>query len=149
MPTWLVARAHAHSGRSFKNPDRPSRRQKLARGRDEAGTRLQDRFRLSDASNFLNDVTGGNPEALDELFGLSAARDLANGQTADREAGVGHGFGHRVADAAGGIVVLDRDQASAGRARRGGERVAIDRRDRVEIDDPDQRASACSARRRP
>ena len=66
----------------------------------------------------FDDVRRGNAEAIEQFLRLAAARDLAHGETVHREAGVGHRFGHRVADAARRVVILDRDQPPAGRARR-------------------------------
>ena len=75
----------------------------------------------------LDDVRGGDAEALEQLVGLAAARNLADGEALHREAGVGHRLGHRVADAARRVVILDRDEASAGRAPGRDERRRVDR----------------------
>src|SRR2546422_4729235 len=91
----------------------------------------------SDRADSADDVRGGNAEAIEELFGFSATRDLADGEAMDREPGVGDRGRNRVADAAHRIVIFDGNQVSTGRTRGRDEPVAIDRRDGIEIDDAD------------
>jgi len=91
----------------------------------------------ADRADRVDDVSGGNPEALEELFGFSAARDLTDGEPMHGEPGIGYRFGDRVADAARRIVIFHGNHMAAGRARRGDESVAIDRRHRVEVDHAD------------
>ena len=92
---------------------------------------------------------GGDAEAIEQLVGLAAARNLADGEALHRDAGAGDRFGHRVADAARRVVILDGDEAAAGRAAGGDQAAAIDRRDRIEIDHANRRARRPSADRTP
>jgi len=98
----------------------------------------------ADRADRIDDVSGGNAEALEELLGFSAARDLTDGQAMHREPDVGYRFGHRVADAARRVVIFHRDQPSLRGATSLDETVAIDRRDGVQIDHPDRGAAALS-----
>src|SRR5437763_437038 len=74
---------------------------------------------------------------LEERFGFSAARDLTDGEPMHGDPGIRYRFGDRVADAARRIVIFHGNHMAAGRARRGDESVAIDRRHRVEVDHAD------------
>src|SRR4029078_10386373 len=84
-----------------------------------------------------NDVTRGDAVVIEELFGCTAARNLAHGEAMDGEAVTGHRRCHRIADAAGDVVVLDGDQTALGFARAAHERRGVDRLHAVEIDDAD------------
>ena len=59
----------------------------------------------------VDDVRRGDPEAVEQLFRLAAAGNLAHGQAVDADAGLADGLGHGVADAASRVVILDGDDA--------------------------------------
>ena len=61
----------------------------------------------------------GDPEAVEQFFGLAASGDLADGHPMDADAGLPHRFGDGVADSAGRVVILDRDDLPAGRVAGG------------------------------
>src|SRR5438270_931559 len=82
----------------------------------------------------FDDLLRRNPEAVEQFFGLTAAGNLAHGKPVDGESGIGHGFRYRVADASSGIVIFDGNKPAAGRAAGFDETIAINGRDRVEID---------------
>src|SRR4051812_24699512 len=84
-------------------------------------------------------MRGGNAEALDELFGLAAAWNLADGEAMDRETGVGDGFRDGVADPARRVVILDGDQMTSGRAAGSDQRGAVDWLHRIQVDHTDRR----------
>ena len=124
-PTW-PSRARTRTPKCLQDPDdrcRSATAEGLCR-RSSAHARSRHRSR-----DGLDDVCGGDAEAVEQFVGLAAARNLADREAVHGEAGAGHRLGHRVADAARGVVILDRDQAAAGRARRGDEAVRIDRRE--------------------
>src|SRR4051812_10379099 len=102
--------------------------------RPPSGRALQQRL------DRLDDVLCRDAVALEKLLGLAAARDLAHGEPADAEAGGGDRLADRVAEAAGGIVILDGDDAAAGGLAGGDEGCGVDWLERVGVDDPDVRA---------
>ena len=86
----------------------------------------------------LDDVPGRDAVALEQLLGLAAARDLADGEPVDGKAGGDDRLADRVAQAAGRVVILDGDDPAAAspcaaRDQRGG----VDRLQRIGVDDAD------------
>src|SRR5205814_2907559 len=92
---------------------------------------------LRDRPHRRDNVPGRDTGPIEQFFRLPAARDLADRETVHDHAGIGHGRRHGVADAARCVMVLDGEQLAASGAAGGDERVAVDRRDRIEIDDAD------------
>src|SRR5213076_2840801 len=89
---------------------------------------------LRNRTHRSNDVTRGNAVPVEQLFGLAAARDLANGEAMNGQPGIRDRRRDRVTDAARRVVILDGDQVSTRGAPGGDQRLAIDRRDGIEID---------------
>lgn len=71
---------------------------------------------------------------IDELIGLSAARDFPNGQFVHSHTFRGERAQHGIADASVCIMVLDRQESSAGGSRAIEQRRPIHRHDAVEVD---------------
>src|SRR6266545_1229495 len=69
------------------------------------------------SADFFDDLARGDAVAVEQLLGLAAAWNLAHRETADGEALAGDGRGHRVANPADGIVILDGNQAALRLAR--------------------------------
>ena len=67
------------------------------------------------ALNRLDDVLGGDAVAVEEFLGLAAVGNFADGNPVDVNAGLGDRFRDGVTNAAGGVVILDRDDLPAGR----------------------------------
>ena len=86
-------------------------------------------------SNSFHDVFRRDPVSIQQLFRLAAPRNLADGEPVHGKSGAGHGFGHRVADSAAGVMVLDRNQASCGCPARRNQTITIHRRHRIQVDD--------------
>ena len=79
----------------------------------------------------------GDAESIQQFVRLAAAWNFPDREPVDGVAGAGHGFGHCVADAAGGVMIFDRDEVPTRRARGGDEPILVHRSDRVQIDHPD------------
>src|SRR5690242_14945275 len=80
----------------------------------DPGPRLADRVSSrscgpSAALDRVDNVAGRDAELVDQLVGLTAARDVADGEPLDDRVGGRQRFAHRVAQPAGRIVVLDGD----------------------------------------
>src|SRR6266542_1919514 len=73
---------------------------------------------------------------IDKLLRRAAARNVADAEPLDGEPAGAHAGGHRIADAARGVVILDRDDPLRV-ARASQQRARVDRLQRIEIDHTD------------
>src|SRR5689334_20994456 len=72
-----------------------------------------------------DDMGRRDAEPIQQFLGLAATRDLADRETVDGKAGVGHRRRNGVADAAGCVVIFHGDQAAASRAACRNQSVAV------------------------
>ncbi len=96
--------------------------------------RCADSFVPQHGSHRLDDVTGGNAVAVEQLLGFAAVGNFAHGDPMDSDGGVTDGLCDGVSDPPCRIVVLDGHDAAAGRRPRRDERLAIHGRHRIQVD---------------
>ena len=81
----------------------------------------------------------GDAESVEQLVRLPAAWNFPDREPVDGAAGASHGFGHCVANPAGRVMILDRDEVTARRTGGGDEPILVHRRNGIEIDHADRR----------